>query len=144
MLECLHGRALRRLASERSREARERLLRFPIELGALKKNLADLVEVTFAPSTFQTTPMFRGFYFTSGTQEGAPLDRALEKMSAAMGIKTGPRASSARVEPKSYFIHDLFSRIISKKHNPCKNVTRDIRSRIQKSETRSYSSHNAG
>lgn len=114
LLGRLHGRALRRLGTERSREARERLFRFPIELAALKKNLADLVEVTFAPSAFQTTPMFRGFYFTSGTQEGKPLDRALEKMTAAMGIKAGPRVAAARVEPKSYFLHDLFVRVIFK------------------------------
>ncbi|NUP08659.1 MAG: type VI secretion system membrane subunit TssM [Polyangiaceae bacterium] len=120
MVKHLHSRGLKRCVQERSREARERLFRFPIEFAALKRNLSELVNVTFAPNTFQGTPMFRGFYFTSGTQEGKPMDRVLERMSAAMGIR--PQApqqlqANPNIESKSYFLYNLFTNIIFKDGN---------------------------
>jgi type VI protein secretion system component VasK len=45
----------------------------------------------------------RGFYFTSGTQEGRPMDRVLERMSAAMGIRATaqnrPASMQAQQQP---------------------------------------------
>lgn len=113
----LHGRALKRCAQERSREAREKLFRFPIEFAALKRNISELMNVAFAPNTFQGTPLFRGFYFTSGTQEGKPMDRVLERMSASMGIRppaAPQQQQNPNVESKSYFLYDLFTSIIFK------------------------------
>ena len=117
LLQKLHARALTRCVLERSRESRERLFQFPLEFSALKKNLADLVEVTFKPNSFQNTPILRGFYFTSGTQEGRPMERVLGRMSAAMGIRPDQQAAqqahvAATSESKSYFLHDLFMNVI--------------------------------
>ena len=124
LVKHLHSRSLKRCAQERSREAREKLFRFPIEFAALKRNLSELVNVTFQSNTFQGTPMLRGFYFTSGTQEGKPMDRVLERMSAAMGIR--PQAgqpqqaqqqgqqANPNIESKSYFLYNLFTNIIFK------------------------------
>ena len=117
-----HARALKRCVMERSREAREKLFQFPLEFAGLKKNISDLIAVTFQPNAFQGTPIFRGFYFTSGTQEGRPMDRVLGRMSAAMGIRHGAGADPQQqqqqqqqqnfVESKSYFLHDVFMNII--------------------------------
>jgi type VI secretion system protein ImpL len=108
----VHARSLKRMVMERSREAREKIFQFPMELAGLKKNLSELVAVTFAPNAFQGTPTFRGFYFTSGTQEGRPMDRVLGRMSAAMGIRPVEAQQQAAVESKSYFLHDVFMNII--------------------------------
>lgn len=110
----LHARALKRCVMERSREAREKLYQFPLEFAGLKKNLAELMAVTFQPNAFQGTPIFRGFYFTSGTQEGRPMDRVLGRMSAAMGIRHGDQQQTPQgaIESKSYFLHDVFMNII--------------------------------
>jgi type VI secretion system protein ImpL len=115
LVKQLHSRALKRCVMERSREAREKLYQFPLEFAGLKKNLSDLIAVTFQPNAFQGTPIFRGFYFTSGTQEGKPMDRVLGRMSAAMGIRHGAEAQQGQVsniESKSYFLHDVFMNII--------------------------------
>ncbi|MBL9024564.1 MAG: type VI secretion system membrane subunit TssM [Myxococcales bacterium] len=112
LVKQLHARSLRRMVMERSREAREKIYQYPIEFMGLKKQLSDLIAVTFAPNAFQGTPTFRGFYFTSGTQEGKPMDRVLGRMSAAMGIRPAEVQQQAGVESKSYFLHDVFMNII--------------------------------
>ncbi len=115
LVKQLHGRGLKRMVMERSREAREKLYQFPLEFAGLKKNLSELIAVTFQPNAFQGTPILRGFYFTSGTQEGKPMDRVLGRMSAAMGIRHGAdqqQQQQANVESKSYFLHDVFMNII--------------------------------
>ncbi|NUP11763.1 MAG: type VI secretion system membrane subunit TssM [Polyangiaceae bacterium] len=139
LVKQLHARGLKRLTMEQRREVREKLYQFPLEFTGLKKNLADLIATTFQPNTMQGTPIFRGFYFTSGTQEGRPMDRVLERMSAAMGIRSQAQNPYQQtpyqqnpyqqnpygaqhpyqqppqqpvVESKSYFLHDLFMNII--------------------------------
>src|SRR4030095_1217920 len=104
LVQRLHARGLMRMVAERSGEAREKLCRFPIEFSALKRNLCDLIATTFQPNEIETTPIFRGFYFTSGTQEGRPVDRVLERMREAMGIRSEARHVPQRTESKSYFL----------------------------------------
>lgn len=108
----LHGRALKRLASERIRESREKIFQFPLEFTGLKRNVSDLVATMFMVNAFQGTPIFRGFYFTSGTQEGRPLDRVLARMGAAMGVRPPEAAVQAPLESKSYFLYDVFMSVV--------------------------------
>ncbi|WP_437741579.1 type VI secretion system membrane subunit TssM [Sorangium sp. So ce1504] len=108
----IHGRSLKRLVMERSREARERVYQFPLEFSGIRRNLSDLVSTVFMVNAFQGTPIFRGFYFTSGTQEGRPLDRVLQRMGQAMGIRTHEAAAQQNVESKSYFLHDVFMNVV--------------------------------
>ena len=108
----VHARSLKRLASERSREAREKIYQFPLEFSGIKRNLSDLISATFQVNSFQGTPIFRGFYFTSGTQEGRPLDRVLGRMGQAMGIRPPEQAAAPVVESKSYFLHDVFMNVV--------------------------------
>ncbi len=128
LVKQLHARALRRMAMERSREAREKIYQYPIEFAGLKKTLSDLVAITFAPNAFQGTPIFRGLYFTSGTQEGRPMDRVLGRMSQAMGIRPAEAQQQAAVESKSYFLHDVFMNIIF----PDGDIAARSRSEIQR------------
>jgi type VI secretion system protein ImpL len=108
----VHARALKRLAMERSREAREKLFQFPLEFAGIKRNLSELISNVFMANAFQGTPIFRGFYFTSGTQEGKPLDRVLGRMGQAMGIRPPETAAQQVVESKSYFLHDVFMNVV--------------------------------
>ncbi|EYF01261.1 type VI secretion system membrane subunit TssM [Chondromyces apiculatus] len=108
----LHGRAVKRLVAERSRDAREKIFQFPLEFSGIRRNLAEMISTMFAVNAFQGTPVFRGFYFTSGTQEGRPLDRVLQRMGHAMGIRTQETAAQQIVESKSYFLHDMFMNVV--------------------------------
>jgi type VI secretion system protein ImpL len=130
LVKQVHARAMRRLVMERSREAREKIYQFPLEFAGLKKNLSDLLAVTFAPNAFQGTPIFRGVYFTSGTQEGRPLDRVLGRMSAAMGIRMEAAQAPQVIESKSYFLHDVFMNIVFPDATLAARTTGEIRRRM--------------
>lgn len=112
LVKALHQRSLKRLAMERNREARERIYQFPLEFAGLRRNLSELMSVTFQVNAFQGTPLLRGFYFTSGTQEGRPLDRVLGRMGQAMGIRMPDEEAPKVVESKSYFLHDVFMNVV--------------------------------
>jgi type VI secretion system protein ImpL len=116
LVQRVHSRSLKRLVVERNREAREKIYQFPIEFAAIKRNLSELVGHVFQVNAFQGTPIFRGFYFTSGTQEGKPLDRVLQRMGHAMGIRAAEQQpqyqQQAAVESKSYFLYDLFMNVV--------------------------------
>jgi type VI secretion system protein ImpL len=108
----VHAMGMKRLAQERNHAARESIYQLPIELSGIRRNLGDLLSTVFAVNAFQGTPTFRGFYFTSGTQEGLPLNRVLQRMGQAMGIQPPQQAQQARVESKSYFLHDVFMKVV--------------------------------
>jgi type VI secretion system protein ImpL len=112
LVKLVHSRAMKRLAQERGRENREKIFQFPLEFAGIKRNLSELVQTIFMVNAFQGTPIFRGFYFTSGTQEGRPLDRVLARMGNAMGIRTAETAVQQVVESKSYFLHDVFMNVV--------------------------------
>lgn len=137
LIAALHARTLERLPGERVQQRRARVLQFPLEFGGLRRPLARFVEELFRPSQYQETPLLRGFYFTSGTQTGAPVDRVL-----AAGFGGGARQMTSNRtrldEPQSgassYFVTDLLRRIIfadrqlatSSKHR----VRRQVRQQI--------------
>ncbi|MBX3231381.1 MAG: type VI secretion system membrane subunit TssM [Labilithrix sp.] len=115
LIEALHGHALRRLANVRGHDKRARIHQFPIEMRALKGALAEFIGALLRKNTYQETPLFRGVYFTSGTQEGRPMDRVMAGMQRAFGLRVGGSVEPpmpAAADAKSYFLTDLFRRVI--------------------------------
>jgi type VI secretion system protein ImpL len=112
LIKRVHARAMKRLTTERMREPREKIYQFPLELAGIRKNLSDFIGTAFAANTFQGTPILRGFYFTSGTQEGRPLDRVLQRMGQVMGVRPPEQQQQQVLESKSYFLHDVFMNIV--------------------------------
>ena len=47
-------------------------------------------------------------YFSSGTQEGRPIDRVMHKMAEAFGIRSEVNLGEPVAEAKSYFLRDVF------------------------------------
>lgn len=107
----MHARAIRVISDERQAITRQRIFQFPLEFKGMRTNLEDLVRILFAPNAFQENPLFRGFYFTSGTQEGRPIDRVIGSMARAFGLRVGDQAAEPR-EPRSYFVTDLFRKVV--------------------------------
>ncbi|MGC3998202.1 MAG: type VI secretion system membrane subunit TssM [Anaeromyxobacter sp.] len=112
LMEVLRGRALARLGEERTVPAREKIWQFPQQLQALGGNLAAFVDTLFQENVFQDSPMFRGVYFTSGTQEGRTLDRLMGAMADAFGIRPHLGDEAPRLEPRSYFLRDVFKKVL--------------------------------
>jgi type VI secretion system protein ImpL len=104
---------LAQLTPALKRENRRLVFAFPMQFATAKESLAHLIGKLFQPNPYQESPIFRGFYFTSGTQEGVPIDRVLQSIASAYGLP--PEATgqfSPEMKTKSYFIRDLFTDII--------------------------------
>jgi len=91
---------------------KKRIFEFPQQLASLRYNLTEFVSILFAENIYQDTPLLRGVYLTSGTQEGRPIDRITNAMASAFGVQSRMNAPAPAVETKSYFLHDLFAKVI--------------------------------
>jgi len=102
-----------RLSPGIKREDRGVIFAFPMEFLSAKEKLAFFVSRVFQPNPYQESPTFRGFYFTSGTQEGVPIDRVIQSMAHAFGLAPQARQQfNPEIQAKSYFIRDLFTEVI--------------------------------
>jgi type VI secretion system protein ImpL len=107
----IHARALRRVGNEPGSEQRVRALSFPVELTHVQQNLSAFVGALFHRNRYQGTPLFRGFYFTSATQEGEASPRATREARSTGGSDVRSTVAMASAA-SSYFIGDLFRRVI--------------------------------
>jgi type VI secretion system protein ImpL len=112
LVERLHARALQRVGAERQIDMRQRIYQFPLEFASLKQNLQEFTSALFQPNNFQETPILRGVYFTSGTQEGRPIDRVIGGMMRAFNLPAPEAVQQPQTESKSYFVTDLFRRVV--------------------------------
>lgn len=104
--------SLRRMGEVQKIEDREQIYAFPQQFQVLRDNLAAFVERTFEDNVFQETPMLRGVYFSSGTQEGRPIDRVMRRMAEALGVRADISLPSTPVDTKSYFLRDVFANVV--------------------------------
>ena len=111
LLQRLHHRLLARLSQERDLRRRSLIYAFPRQLAALKQTLEQFINDVFLPSRFEEPPMLRGVYFTSGTQEGAPIDRLMGSIARTFGLDQQALAQHGG-QGRSYFITDLLKRVI--------------------------------
>ena len=81
-------------------------------LGETRADLPTFfVDELFDASAYRETPLLRGAYFTSGTQEGSPADLLFEEMADALNLR--PQLYESREEEKkSYFLHDMLVRVV--------------------------------
>jgi type VI secretion system protein ImpL len=102
-----------RLSSPLKREQRRKVFLFPFQFQSLQKKLVYLIGEVFQPNPYQDNPIFRGFYFTSGTQEGAPLDLAISEIAKKFNLPESKSEDEEEiVETKNYFIKDLLNDIV--------------------------------
>ncbi len=104
----LHARVLDILPLERNPLRRARLLQLPLELSGLGPSLAQFADALFKPRGAEEHLVFRGFYLSSGTQVGQPVDRALSDMARGFGLA----AASPPGDLQSYFLTDLFRAVM--------------------------------
>ncbi len=113
LYKALNSRRLERLTSETRLENKQNVYFFPLQFSSIQKRLSRFLSTLFESNPYQERPLLRGFYFTSGTQEGTPIDNVIGAMSRAFGLSGDIFESLDQAkETKSYFIKDLFTRII--------------------------------
>ena len=109
--DVLERNAVVRMGEERRIDARDKIYAFPQQFDSMRQGLIDLVANLFDKSVYQEAPIMRGVYFSSGTQEGRPVDRIMDKMASAFGVRAR-HAAPPTTKPKSYFVRDVFQKVI--------------------------------
>jgi type VI secretion system protein ImpL len=104
----LNARLLDRLESERDVKRRAAIFGFPQQLASLKDSLTSFIAEAFGGTRFDQRSWLRGVYFTSGTQEGTPIDRLLGALGRAYAV--APAVSSGK--GKAYFLERLLRDVI--------------------------------
>ncbi|MDD1148327.1 type VI secretion system membrane subunit TssM [Pseudomonas sp. TNT2022 ID357] len=106
----LNERLVERLQQERDPARRDLIYGFPQQFAALKESLQGFLEGVFKPNAFEERVLLRGVYFTSGTQEGSPIDRLIGAMAQSMNLDRQHLARQTGTG-RSYFIEKLFSAV---------------------------------
>jgi type VI secretion system protein ImpL len=107
----LNARVFARVEEDRDPRRRARVFAFPQQMAALRAALSEFATEVFASTRLDQQILLRGVYFTSGTQEGTPIDRLLGAIGRRYGV-----ASDAVVPPtgrgKAYFVERLLKEVL--------------------------------
>jgi type VI secretion system protein ImpL len=107
----LSDEVIDRMSEEPDGISRIAIFGLPGQMALLRDNVVEFLRRVFEPTRYKTNAILRGFYFTSGTQEGNPIDQVLGAMARNQddGAFT-PAFMSGK--GKSYFLHDLLKKVI--------------------------------
>jgi type VI secretion system protein ImpL len=101
-----------RLQLEQSPERRTLIAGFPTQIASLSQPVQAFLTEAFAGSRLDPAPFLRGVYFTSGTQEGTPIDRLTGTMARSFGLDQRRAAALRPQQGRSYFLGRLISEVI--------------------------------
>lgn len=107
----LYGRVLHKMHNERDAKRRAAINGFPQQFENVKSIAEQFVRQTFTFNRFKYQPYLRGVYFTSGTQDGTPIDRLMASVAANFGFSREV-AQLPHQQGKSYFLSRLFREVI--------------------------------
>ncbi len=111
LLQRLNDRLLSRIQAERDIGRRGLIFGFPQQVAALRGPLQPLLQTLARDTRFEPAPLIRGFYLTSGTQHGRPIDRLLASLSAKFGV-SATAVGGVAGKGRSYFLHDLLNKVM--------------------------------
>ena len=111
LLDRLNRQSLEKIQMETDPQRRSLIATFPAQVASVRGVAHDFLEELFQENKFEHRQMLRGVYFTSGTQEGTPIDRLMMGMARTFGI--GRQAiGSGQGSGRSYFLTQLFDNVI--------------------------------
>lgn len=110
LLKVLADNVTDRLQEEPDGATRISVFGFPTQVALLREKVRDFLSEIFEPTRYHVNANLRGFYLSSGTQEGTPIDQVLGAMASsfARDLQGWQMSGTGR----SYFIHDLFKKVI--------------------------------
>ncbi len=112
LVQRLDERLIDLLQRERSPDRRSLIAGFPAQVASLEAPLQEFLAEAFGGSVLDPAPYLRGVYFTSGTQEGTPIDRLTGALSRAFGIDQRRAPSLRATSGRSYFLSRLLQDVI--------------------------------
>ena len=111
LVDQLGNRSLERMQAEVDYQRRALIQGFPAQIASLRATAEAFLSDVFQQNRYETTQLLRGVYFTSGTQEGAPIDRLMAGMAQTFGI--GRQAiGTGRGHGRSYFLTRLLGGVV--------------------------------
>ncbi len=104
LLERLSEETLDRLQDEPTPQHRVQLFGFAAQMARLKPQIHDFLNQIFEPTRYHVNASLRGFYFTSGTQQGTPIDQLIGSLARTFGAEevSAARLSRRRQELLSH------------------------------------------
>ncbi len=112
LYERLCEQRLSKMARERNLHRKALIFDFPNQFKAASVKLTEFINLLFKANPYQEVPWFAGVYFTSGTQEGAPVERILSgvrEQFCSVAIEQNQETIT-----KSYFINRFFNDVVFK------------------------------
>ncbi|KAA1000985.1 type VI secretion system membrane subunit TssM [Paraburkholderia panacisoli] len=109
--ERLQARVLARMQRESDVRRRALIYGFPQQFAGLQPALRSFLDDTFGGTRYDAPPMLRGVYFTSGTQQGRPIDRAIGALAQSLGLRHDVSVNQGAAG-RAYFIKRLMKDVI--------------------------------
>ncbi|SAL03711.1 putative lipoprotein [Caballeronia calidae] len=107
----LQARVPHRMQRESDVQRRARVYGFAQQFAGLQPALGRFLDGAFRGTRFEASPLLRGVYFTSGTQHGRPIDRAISAIAQSLGL--GCDAGYNRdASGRAYFINRLLKDVV--------------------------------
>jgi type VI secretion system protein ImpL len=108
----IRDRLLERMEAETDVLKRASIFAFPQQFSGIKGLLGGFLEQVFGGGgDLEERPILRGVYFTSGTQEGTPIDRVLGTLARTFGVERKLNAP-AGARGKSFFLNRLLKEVV--------------------------------
>jgi type VI secretion system protein ImpL len=112
LVERLNARLFDRVQAERNPDRRALIAMFPGQVASLEPVLLEFLDLVFGGANDGPVPLLRGVYFTSGTQEGTPIDRLTGALARSVGVDLATMQSLQPVHGRSYFLERLLKDVI--------------------------------
>jgi type VI secretion system protein ImpL len=106
----LGAEMLARLHEERDLQRRAAIYRFPQQFHAIGPMVGEFLAQAFGTQVNHKRLQLRGVYYTSGTQEGNPIDRVM--VALARNFKLDRAAVVPRTTGKSFFLTRLLREVV--------------------------------
>jgi len=111
LLERLSEETLDRLQDEPAPPHRVQLFGFAAQMARLKPQIHSFLNQIFEPTRYHVNASLRGFYFTSGTQQGTPIDQLIGSLARTFGAEE-VSAGAYHGSGKSFFLTNLITKVI--------------------------------
>jgi type VI secretion system protein ImpL len=108
----LYGEMLERLQAEPDLQRRAAVYRFPQQFRGIGSLIEQFLDSAFIGVQGASEPLLRGVYFTSGTQEGSPIDRVLGTLARSFNLERSTAAGPGTGSGKSFFLTRLVREVI--------------------------------
>lgn len=107
LADSIDHRILDRLQEERDVQRRDQIYAFSRQFASLQPILKEFISEVFSFSRYEATLNLRGVYFSSGTQEGRPIDRIRARIAQLFDL-SGGGSKPLQGQGKSFFLDHLF------------------------------------